>query len=344
MSTRLPWHLLALIVVAIWGITFVSTKTLISAGLDPAEIFVVRFSLAYVGIWVLSLASRPPRDTRSQPGMTPRHARPNSRHARPDRASPTLFSRSWHDELLFVFLGLTGGSFYFLTENTALAHTQASNVSFLVCSAPLFTAIFSIIYRHFRRDRFAASMERVESGWMLLLGTLLALGGMALMLFDGQRVQVSLRGDLLAIGAAVCWALYSLFMGRMTEDYGAVFATRKVFFYGLLTIIPFLLGREFAPLELFRNPVVWGNLLFLGLCASLACFVAWNLVMSRLGNITSVNYVYLNPVFTLITAMILLGERLTPAGAVGSILIMAGVIVAGRQGRKHAILPLAGEK
>ena len=306
---RLPWHLLALVVVAIWGLTFVSTKTLISAGLDPAEIFVVRFSMAYLGIWLYSVISR---------------------HARPDRASHSLFSRSWQDELLFAFLGLTGGSFYFLTENTALAHTQASNVSFLVCSAPLFTALLSLIYRRLRHDRFADAMERIGSGWMLALGTLLALGGMALMMFDGQRVQVSLRGDLLALGAAICWALYSLFIGKITDEYGAVFTTRKVFFYGLLTILPFLLGREFAPLELFMQPVVWGNLLFLGLCASLACFVAWNLVTARLGNITSVNYVYLNPVFTLISAMLLLGERLTPAGAVGSALILAGVIVAGR--------------
>ena len=306
---RLLWHLLALVVVAIWGLTFVSTKTLISAGLDPAEIFVVRFSMAYLGIWLYSVISR---------------------HARPDGASHSLFSRSWQDELLFAFLGLTGGSFYFLTENTALAHTQASNVSFLVCSAPLFTALLSLIYRRLRHDRFADAMERIGSGWMLALGTLLALGGMALMMFDGQRVQVSLRGDLLALGAALCWALYSLFIGKITDEYGAVFTTRKVFFYGLLTILPFLLGREFAPLELFMQPVVWGNLLFLGLCASLACFVAWNLVTARLGNITSVNYVYLNPVFTLISAMLLLGERLTPAGAVGSALILAGVIVAGR--------------
>ena len=306
MSTRLPWHLLALIVVAIWGITFVSTKTLISAGLDPAEIFVVRFSLAYVGIWVLSLV---------QPG------------------GKRLFCRSWQDELLFAFLGVSGGSCYFLTENTALAYTQASNVSFLVCSAPLWTILFSLIYRRLRRDRFADAMERVGSGWMLALGTLMALGGMALMLFDGQRVQVSLRGDLLALGAALCWAFYSLFIGRMTDEYGALFATRKVFFYGILTILPFLLGREFAPPALFREPAVWCNLLFLGLIASLACFVAWNRVTARLGNISAVNYVYLNPIFTLISAMILLGERLTPVSAGGSVLILLGVILAGLQRR-----------
>ena len=306
--TKFIYHLLALAVVAVWGVTFVSTKTLISAGLDPAEIFVVRFTMAYAGIWIYSLLSRHSR----QP----------------------VFARSWRDELLFIFLGVSGGSFYFLTENTALAYTQASNVAFLVCSAPLMTALLSLVYRRLRRDRFADALERVGSGWMLALGTLLALGGMALMLFDGQRVQVSLRGDLLALGAALCWALYSLFMGRLTEEYGAVFATRKVFAYGLLTILPFLLGREFAPLELFRNPVVWGNLLFLGLVASLACFVVWNLVMSRLGNITATNYVYLNPVFTLLSAMVILGERLTPAGAAGSALILLGVILAGWRRRQ----------
>lgn len=306
--SKFLYHLLALAVVGVWGVTFVCTKTLISAGLDPAEIFVARFTMAYLGIWVLSLLQKGPR---------------------------RLWSRNWKDELLFFFLGVTGGSFYFLTENTALAYTQASNVAFLVCSAPLMTALLSLAYRRLRRDRFAAALERVGSGWLLVLGTLLALGGMALMLFDGSRVQVSLRGDLLALGAALCWALYSLFMGKMTDEYGAVFATRKVFFYGLLTILPFLLGREFASLELFCRPVVWGNLLFLGLLASLGCFVAWNLVMSKIGNLTSTNYVYLNPVFTLVSAMIILGERLTPAGAVGSALILLGVIVAGQQGRSN---------
>ena len=303
-SKQFLYHLLALAVVAVWGVTFVCTKTLISAGLDPAEIFTVRFTLAYLGIWGLSLAQK---------------------------RKEKLWSRNWRDELLFVFLGVTGGSFYFLTENTALAYTQASNVAFLVCVAPLFTILLGLLYRLLRRDRFAAALERVGSGWLLFAGTALALAGMALMLFDGARVQVSLRGDLLALGAALCWALYSLFMGKMTEEYGAVFATRKVFAYGLLTIIPFLLGRGFAPLSLFAEPVVWGNLLFLGLVASLACFVAWNLAMSKIGNITATNYVYLNPVFTLISAMIILGERLTPAGAIGSALILLGVILAGRR-------------
>ena len=305
-SKRFVYHLLALAVVAVWGVTFVCTKTLITSGMDPAAIFAVRFIMAYLGIWVLDLCS--------------------------NRGKVRLFGNDWKDEAMFLFLGVTGGSFYFLTENTALAFTQAGNVAFLVCVAPVFTALFTLIGRKFIKGRFAGGLEDVRLGWTLVLGTLLALAGMALVIFDGSRVQISLKGDLLSIGAALCWALYSLFMGQMTREYGAVYATRKVFFYGLLTILPFLGGvsSSFSPAVL-GQPVVYGNLLFLGLIASLACFIVWNLVMDKLGNVTSTNYVYLNPVFTLITAMIFLGERMTPTAALGSAAILLGVIWAGRR-------------
>lgn len=65
--------------------------------------------------------------------------------------------------------------------------------------------------------------------------------------------------------------------------------------------------------------------------ASLLCFIVWNLVIDKLGNITSTNYVYLNPVFTLITAAIFLGERMSPVAAVGSAAILLGVIWAGHK-------------
>ena len=117
----------------------------------------------------------------------------------------------------------------------------------------------------------------------------------------------------------------------MTREYGTLTATRKVFFYGLLTILPFLgdCGSSFSPAVLAQTPV-WSNLLFLGLVASLVCFLAWNVVIDRLGNVTSTNYVYLNPIFTLITAMIVLGERMTLPAAAGAVLILAGIIWSGR--------------
>ena len=299
----LKYHLLALAVVAVWGITFVSTKVLIGAGMQPAAIFVCRFILAYIGLWIYIIIAR----------------------------KPYQIWNGWKDEGVFLIMGITGGSFYFLTENTALAYTQASNVAFLVCSAPLFTAIFTLIFSRFGKSRYARGLEKVRLGWPLVGGTLLALLGMALMVFDGKKVQLSAAGDLLAIGAALCWAVYSLFMGQLTREYGTITATRKVFFYGLVTILPFLGGcRDSFSADILSQAAVWSNLVFLGLIASLVCFLAWNLVIDKLGNVTSTNYVYLNPIFTLLSAMALLGERMTLLAAVGSVFILVGVIWAGK--------------
>ena len=305
-KSLLGFHALALLVVAIWGVTFVCTKLLIAAGLMPAQIFAIRFALAYLGIWAVCLFRK---------GQASR-----------------LFADTLLDEAIFVFLGITGGSFYFLTENTALVYTQACNVAFLVCSAPLFTALLTLVVKRFAKGRIAEGLEDIRLRWPLIVGTILALGGMAMVVFERQTLQLSPKGDLFAIGAAVCWALYSIFMAQMTSQYGALFATRKVFFYGLVTIIPFLLNGDRATvLSALSQPSVILNLLFLGLVASLACFIIWNKVMSKLGNFTSTCYVYLNPFFTLVTSMIILGERMTLVSAAGSLAIVLGVILSGKK-------------
>lgn len=300
---QLRYHLLALAIVAIWGVTFVSTKVLIGAGMHPVAVFFIRFVLAYAGIWLYTILTN--RSTKLWYG--------------------------WRDELVFMILGITGGSFYFLTENTALAYTQACNVSFLVCSAPLFTALFTLIYKRLGKDRFSDGLEPIRLGWPLVGGTVLALSGMALVVFDGARLQLSVAGDLLAIGAALCWAVYSLFMAQMTREHGAVPATRKVFFYGLVSILPWVNSywSSFSS-GIIGQTVVWGNILFLGIVASLICFIGWNVVMDKLGNVSATNYVYLNPVFTLLTAMAFLGERMTLLAALGCTAILAGVIWASR--------------
>lgn len=300
-ANKLWYHLLALLVVAIWGVTFISTKVLINAGLLPSQIFAIRFTIAYVGIWVLCSRSRDAR---------------------------RLWAGSVRDELLFALLGISGGSVYFLTENTALACTQACNVAFIVCSAPLLTAVLTLIAKRFFKGGLVDGLEEVRGRWPLVIGTLIALAGMAAVTFDGNALHVSAKGDLLALAAASCWALYSIFMGQMTSEYGALFSTRKVFFYGLITIIPFLTGTH-IDLTVLSRPQVWGNLLFLSVMASLVCFVLWNKVMSKLGNITSTNYVYLNPLFTLAGAIIFLGESLTLQSAIGCAAILAGVIIGG---------------
>lgn len=304
------YHTLAFMTMALWGVTFVSTKTLINQGLSPAQIFTIRFVIAYTGLLTACLI----------------RGGENRR----------LFSRSLRHELLFLLMGIAGGSLYFLTENTALKYTQACNVSFIVCVAPLLTILLTLVLKHTVKSRIISELEDVKVRFPLIAGTVLALSGMVMVIFDGTSLNLSPKGDLLAFTAALSWAFYSQFMGQMTNRYGTLFATRKVFFYGLLTIMPVLFLSDNSNLAMVRfdSIQVWGNLLFLSTIASLFCFALWNRIMLVIGNVTATNYVYLNPVFTLIGAIIFLGESMSVTSGTGSALILGGVILSGLKSKK----------
>ena len=114
--------------------------------------------------------------------------------------------------------------------------------------------------------------------------------------------------------------------------YDAVFITRKVFFYGLVTMIPyFLLFPEQPPLHVLLRPDVLLNLLFLGCVASMACFLAWTWAMDKLGAIVTTNYVYVNPLVTILFAWWLLNEQITPWFLLGTVLILGGMYLADKR-------------
>ncbi len=281
------YHILAFAVVVIWGTTFISTKVLINNGLSAIDIFIARFFMAYIFLCLI--------------------------------APKRLFSANLSDEILFLCMGITGGSLYFLTENIALSFSFASNVSLIVCTTPIFTSILIGVIS--KSEQFTKKQ---------MLGSVLAFLGMALVVLNGKFIlNLSPIGDILALIAAWSWAFYSFIMKRMSDKYSSLFITRKVFFYGLISAIPvatyFGLTYDF---ELLSQPVVFGNLLFLGLIASLLCYVLWNIVMKRIGIIKASNYIYLNPVVAVICSAIILHENITPYAIGGMILILCGLFIA----------------
>lgn len=290
-NSNLFYHLVAFVTVAIWGTTFVSTKVLMLNGLSPAQIFTLRFSIAYVLM------------------LTFNHRR--------------LFADSWKDEVKMAFLGITGGSLYFLSENEAMNFTTTTNTSLIVCSCPLFaTLLVRLVYRDSNRINIVQ-----------LLGSLLAFVGMVIVVLNGRFVlHLSPVGDALAFTACVCWAIYSLLMKSVSGDYSAAFITRKVFFYGVLTIIPYyFIIPGFPSWEVFARPQVIGNLLFLGCLASMICFLTWNWCIAKLGAVKATNWVYFNPITTMIFASWVLDEEITPYFLMGAACILAGMYVADKK-------------
>jgi drug/metabolite transporter (DMT)-like permease len=297
------YHAIAFIVVAIWGSTFIFTKLLLLNGLTPAQIFTLRFLIAYVLLAGFEFLFR--------------------------RHSHRWVANTLVDELIMLVLGITGGSLYFLTENEALNYTTTTNVSLIVCSCPLVAAmLISFFYKS----------QRMRP--MQVVGTLMAVCGVATVVLNGHFVlRLSPRGDALALAANLCWAIYSLMMIPANRLYSSLFVTRKVFFYGLFTMIPYyllkpaelptVLGGEFD-LGVLLHTDVLSHLLFLGVIASCVCFLVWTWVMDRLGAMIATNYVYVNPVSTIVFASVILGEQITPFFLLGTVLILAGMYLAAR--------------
>ena len=290
---RLLPHLVAFLVVAIWGTTFVCTKLLLLGGLTPAQIFILRFIIAYLLLLGYSLA----RGIR-------------------------WLSNCWQDELLMVALGVTGGSLYFLTENSAMNYTTTTNTSIIVSLCPLFAS--AIIGLFFRSQR----LNRLQT-----VGTLMAAAGVVVVVMNGHFVlHLSPLGDALAFAACLCWAFYSLLMIPANIRYDTVFVTRKVFFYGLVSMIPYLIVHPELNVHLLLDqPELMWNLLVLGCVASMLCFLAWNWALKQLGAVIATNYVYLNPVTTIVFAWCILDEQITSWFILGTLLILFGMYLVDRR-------------
>ena len=78
---------------------------------------------------------------------------------------------------------------------------------------------------------------------------------------------------------------------------------------------------------ILMQPVVLGNLLYLGIVASLLCYFLWNTAVKKLGAVRTTNYVYLIPLVTLLTSVIVIDETITWITMAGALLILAGVVL-----------------
>lgn len=279
-------HITALVTIAIWGTTFISTKILL-AEFTPIEILFFRFLLGLLAL----LAVYPKR----------------------------LRIKDKKQELTFAAAGLCGIWLYYLLENIALTYTMASNVGVIISVAPFFTAVLSHI--------FLKTEEKLEARFFAAF--LVAMTGICLISFSGGELEMNPFGDILAVAAAFVWAAYSLLTRKISSyGYHTIQTTRRTFTYGILFMLPFLFVFDFnLDMQKLAKPEYALNLIYLGLGASALCFVTWNYAVKVLGAVKTSVYIYIVPVITVVTSVIVLREEITWMAAIGIGLTLIGVFL-----------------
>lgn len=230
-----------------------------------------------------------------------------------------LKTKDYRQEATFAAAGLCGICLYYLLENIALTYTLASNVGVIISVAPFFTAILA----HW----LLKGEETLHLRFFV--GFVLAMAGILLLCWNGTQLAMNPKGDILAVAAALVWACYSILTKKISSfGYSVILSTRRTFFYGLLFMLPTLFFFDFH-VDLSRL-VQWSNLLnliYLGLGASALCFVTWNFAVKELGPVKTSVYIYMVPVITVITSVLILHEPLTLMAGAGTILTLIGLFL-----------------
>jgi len=225
-------------------------------------------------------------------------------------------------ELLFVFAGLFGVTAYFLLQDTALLFTAASNASVIVSFSPIMTGL--LVWLFVTKERPSGSF---------FLGAVCAIMGVALISFAGIQLELHPLGDFLVFISALSWAIYSVLLKKIGAlGHHPIQIIRRIFIYGLLFLIPFMITTGFQfEFQRFTEPVNLLSMLYLGLLSSATGFVLWNFSLDRLGPVRVSVYIYLIPLVMVVASVFILDQVITLLKACGIVLVLIGLVLSNRK-------------
>ena len=284
-------HAQLLFTAMVWGGQFVALRVALRE-LRVADMLLLRTLLA-AGFYAALLGGRAWRD-----GGFPRIARAD-----------------WRTLALVALLGVPGGG---VGVMAAQRYITADVASLLTVTGPVFTALAAYLLLGQRLSRRQAGGIALAIGGFLII---LLLGG------KGARFEVrNMLGVLLMASSPFFFAFYTVLSKALVMRHGPVTVSGLVMLLGAAYLAP-LLSPQFARNLLALSGRGWGAALFSGLVATGVSYLLWNRGLRALQPAQVAVYIYLVPVFGVLTAALALGDRPTLWAALGGLTILAGVVV-----------------
>lgn len=218
-----------------------------------------------------------------------------------------------------ALLGLVGNILYQVLFVVGLAHTTAGNSSLILASVPAIVAVEN----HFLK------LERL--GTRARTGVALSFLGLLLVVLGGSKALSltpdTLVGDALTVGAALCWATYTVMARPLVARLNSLVVTTVSLVIGagalLLIATPSFLAQNWSAVRLGG----WAGLLYSGLLAIGLGYAVWIKGVQRLGGARTAVYSNLVPIVAAITGVIFLGERISPVQIVGAACVLGGIVL-----------------
>jgi drug/metabolite transporter (DMT)-like permease len=229
----------------------------------------------------------------------------------------------WH---LVVAAGIVFLHFWVMA--TGMKDTTASNTAWILTTAPIFIALLSWAYLS---EKFTLPQ------W---LGLTLACIGMLALVYNGSIANfqwIHSRGDLIVLGSCVTWALYTVSTREITARVDPIVATFWMVTIAGIVFVPYTLATSGYHKFFALHATTTTALIFLGVFCLALAFWLWSEGLMRQPAAEVGVYLYIEPIFTMIGAWLLLNEKITFWLIIGAVLISAGVYVGERYGRMKIV-------
>lgn len=289
MNFKMKGHLFALASITIWGSTYIVSKIVLQT-IMPAQVLFIRFLVASIVLTMFYPKFKKLKNLKVE-------------------------------GLLFITAVCLLG--YFVSENTALTLTYATNVSLIVATIPILSLILT---------RLVGDTHHLNKS--IILGFIIAyVGVVVIVTANGSGNNIMIKGDATAFAAAVFFAFYSYVLVKVNGKYNIIHLTRNIFYYMTILLFAYNLStgtftQEFYPISKMFETKMFLSLLFLGVVASSFSFMMWNQSIKLIGVLRTNQYIYFGPIVTTVVASIVLKEPITIVTITGTLLIIGGVYLA----------------
>ncbi|WHY69091.1 DMT family transporter [Neobacillus sp. SuZ13] len=290
-KSKLTASLYATMSISFWGVSFVSTKAVLGK-LDPYSLLVVRFGIGSLFLLLLLLMQR----------------------------KRLLVSFKYVPHL--TILGILGVFVHQILQATALLTINASSAGWLISFSPIFTVILSILFLH---EKLSISKA---------VGMVLAITGVLIVTTtrSGQSFQFFINiGFLLMMLSTLNWAVYSVLLKSLKIPYSPLLITFYMSLIGLILTTPLLIRNKGWESFSHLNYSEWAHLLFLGVFVSGIAYWYWGRALEVLEASKVSMFLYMEPIATLVAAVLLLDEKVFLISVAGGIIIIIGVIIVNGQ-------------
>ncbi len=294
---RSSWIYIKLLLTAIfWGGTFIAGRQ-VAQDLGPFGIAFLRFAMASLLLLIL---------TRIKEGKLP-------------RVSPEQL-------FLVILLGLTGVFAYNALFFKGLSLIEASRASLIVATCPAFIAIASVL---FLRERLTP---------LQAIGIPLSILGAAVVIAKGDLRQIVAGGvglgELYILGCVLNWAAYSLLGKVALRRLSPLVSVAYSSLAGAIALVVPALCEDLTHTVVRASLLDWTSIAYLAVCGTVLGFVWFYQGVQRIGTTRAGLFINFVPISAVILAFFLLREPITWSLAVGAILVLSGVYLTNRGGKK----------